>query len=124
MAIAREHSAVEREHTMESKLKGIETQMESFRQAKSQLVAALEMEKAKAEGVQEELDRYKMCFTNVMLYLQHHVVLYLHYYTSSLLQSRATSTAKIYLGAHSGGGTKHKIAAKHPDHQKQQLRKQ
>ena len=59
MAIAREHSAVEREHTMESKLKGIETQMESFRQAKSQLVAALEMEKAKPEGVQEELDRYK-----------------------------------------------------------------
>ena len=57
MAIAREHSAVERERTMESKLKGIETQMESFKQAKSQLVAALEMEKAKAEAVQEELDR-------------------------------------------------------------------
>ena len=61
MAIAREHSAVERERTMESKLKGIETQMESFKQAKSQLVAALEMEKAKAEAVQEELDRYNTC---------------------------------------------------------------
>ena len=34
--------------------------MESLKQAKSQLVAALEMEKAKAETVQEELDRYKM----------------------------------------------------------------
>ena len=56
-AIAREHAAVERERVMESKLKGIETQMETFKQAKSQLVAALEMEKAKAEAVQEELDR-------------------------------------------------------------------
>ena len=59
MAIAREHTAAEKERTMESKLKGIETQIDSFKQAKSQLVAALEMEKAKAEAVQEELDRYK-----------------------------------------------------------------
>jgi len=57
MAIAREHAAVEKERTMESKLKGLETQMENFKQAKSQLVAALEMEKAKAEAVQDEFDR-------------------------------------------------------------------
>ena len=44
---------------MESKLKSLEKHMESLKQSKSQLVATLEMEKAKAEAVQEELDRYK-----------------------------------------------------------------
>ena len=58
MAVAKEHSAVEREHTIESKLKALEAQMENFKQAKSQLVATLEIEKAKTEAVQEELDRY------------------------------------------------------------------
>lgn len=58
MAVAKEHSAVERERTIESKLKALETQMENFKQAKSQLVATLEIEKAKTEAVQEELDRY------------------------------------------------------------------
>ena len=58
MAVAREHAAVERERTIESKLKTLEAQMESLKQAKSQLVATLEIEKAKTEAVQEELDRY------------------------------------------------------------------
>ena len=58
MAVAKEHSAVERERTTESKLKALETQMENFKQAKLQLVATLEIEKAKTEAVQEELDRY------------------------------------------------------------------
>ena len=57
MAVGREHAAVERERTIESKLKTLEAQMESFKQAKSQLVATLEIEKAKTEAVQEELDR-------------------------------------------------------------------
>ena len=76
MAIAREHSAVERERTIESKLKAIETQMEGLKQAKSQLVAALEMEKAKVEAVQEELDRYK----NVLK----HTCSYIHTYVHTL----------------------------------------
>ena len=58
MAVAREHATVERVRTIESKLKTLEAQMVSFKQVKSQLVATLEIEKAKTEAVQEELDRY------------------------------------------------------------------
>ena len=57
MAVAREHAALEKEHVLQSKQTGLETQLSSIKQAKAQLLATLEMEKAKAEAVQEELER-------------------------------------------------------------------
>ena len=57
MAVAREHAALEKEHVIQSKQTGLEVQLTSIKQAKAQLLATLEMEKAKAEAVQEELER-------------------------------------------------------------------
>jgi len=57
MAIAREHAALEKEHVIQSKQTGLETQLGNIKQAKAQLLATLEMEKAKAEAVQDELER-------------------------------------------------------------------
>ena len=57
MAVAREHAALEKEHVIQSKQTGLETQLTNTKQAKAQLLATLEMEKARAEAVQEELER-------------------------------------------------------------------
>ena len=58
-AIEKERAAVEKEMMLQSRVGGLETQVQSLRQERAQLVASLEMEKTKLETLEESCQRYR-----------------------------------------------------------------
>ena len=57
VAVEKERSATERTMTLESRVTVLENQTASLRQEKSRLTASLELEKAKAETLEEGQQR-------------------------------------------------------------------
>ena len=56
-AIDKERVAVEKEMTLQSRVTGLENQVQSLRQERAQLAAALEMEKTKLQTLEETYQR-------------------------------------------------------------------
>lgn len=54
----KERSAVEKEMTFRSKIGTMESQLSNLRQEKSQLLATVELERAKLETLEESQHRY------------------------------------------------------------------
>lgn len=54
----KERSAVEKEMSLQSRVKTLETQLSGTKQEKSQLLATLELERAKLQTLEESQQRY------------------------------------------------------------------
>lgn len=57
VVMEKERSAVEKELTLKSRVSGLETQLSNVRQEKSQLLATVELERAKLETLEESQHR-------------------------------------------------------------------
>ena len=57
-AVEKERNAVEKELTFQARVSALETQLTSLRQERSQLLASLELERAKLETLEEGQQRY------------------------------------------------------------------
>ena len=58
----KERSAVEKELTSQSRVRNLETQLSSTKQEKSQLLASLELERAKLQTLEENQHRYSVLY--------------------------------------------------------------
>ena len=57
VVLEKERSAVEKEMTLKSRVSALETQLSNIRQEKSQLLATVELERAKLETLEESQHR-------------------------------------------------------------------
>ena len=62
MALDKERSALDKEMTMRVKVGSLENQLSNIKQEKSQLQAAVELERAKLETLEEGQHRYSSPF--------------------------------------------------------------
>lgn len=67
VALEKERSAVEQHMTLKSRVGALETQLSGVKQERSQLLATVELERAKLETLEEGQHRYILCRVGLRL---------------------------------------------------------